>query len=129
VVSYTIPGTPRSGKNSQRIVKKPNGGRFLLKSKAAAGWMSEAIGALQRQGVPTRALAVPCRVDLEIYQSRDTPDADNVQSLVWDALVRAGVLADDSLIDAGAFVRHRGVAPKEHRVVVTVRPWAMEAAA
>ena len=129
MVSYTIPGTPRSGKNSQRIVQKPTGARFLIKSKAAAGWMSEAIGALAAQGVPRRALAVPCRVDLEIYQSREVPDADNVQSLVWDALVRAGVIADDSLIDAGSFVRHRGVAPTQHRVVVTVRPWALEVAA
>jgi Holliday junction resolvase RusA-like endonuclease len=120
-MTYTIPGTPRSGKNSQRIVQKKTGGRFLLKSKAAAHWMVDAIGAIARQGRPRRPLTVPCEVTLTIYQRSDTPDADNVMSLVWDALVRGGVIADDALISRGGFVRHLGYPPAEHRVEVTIR--------
>lgn len=117
---YVVTGEPRSGKNSQRIVKRPNGQRFTIKSKAAAEWLAEARSQLAEQRGVMKPIASAVRVDVIVYQKRDACDGDNVQSLAWDALVHARILDDDKYITEWSGEKHVDRACP--RVEITVTP-------
>jgi Holliday junction resolvase RusA-like endonuclease len=118
--SYWIPGTPRSGKNHTRPLVLGNGRRIFAKSKAAAAWQAEAINAMAHTPKPPRPLCGALKVSVEVHQSGDKPDGDNVQSAAWDALCKAGVIEDDSHISIWFGTKHTGVPVPEHGVLISV---------
>ena len=114
-VHLVVEGKPRSGKNSQRILKH-GARRFVSKSKAAGAWLATARESYARQ-YSGRKLTGPLTIHIDIYQSHHVPDGDNVQALVWDSL-KGQVIGDD-----GQFVRWSGakyVGVKPYRVEITV---------
>ena len=106
----TCPGQPVSGKNHKDGFVVPATGErparaVVVTGKAVRRWMRHAVPHLAQQfaryAVPT--IAHPVHVELHQFLRLDclapsSPDGDNVQSAVWDALVHAGVLRDDKLI-------------------------------
>lgn len=119
-VRYTILGEPRSGKNSQRIMRA-GARRFVLKSKAATGWLASA----QQQLTDTmrakkrRLVPGPVRVDVVCYQKVDRCDLDNMVSLVYDAL-KSLCIVDDKLVQAG--YAEKLIDRANPRVEITITP-------
>lgn len=117
LLHFVCPGRPVSGKNNKRafITRTRATGRLtshIANSNAVERWYAEQVPLLAAQfrqfHVPTiRQLAA---VDLVIYQPDDlldqrAPDGDNVLNAVFDALVKAGVLADDKYVVRASFER------------------------
>ena len=92
---YVIDGIPRSGKNSQQILRAGNGRRFVRKSKAATAWLASAEAQLLEQGAKRHHFAGKVRVTMLAYQRADICDIDNIASLVLDAL-KGRAMGDDS---------------------------------
>jgi Holliday junction resolvase RusA-like endonuclease len=96
---YVITGIPRSGKNSQQIMRAGQR-RFVRKSKAASQWLDDAFRQLKEQMGRRGALDGKVRVDIVLYQPSDRCDLDNMVSLVYDAL-KGTVIGDDKHIVCG----------------------------
>lgn len=96
---YVITGIPRSGKNSQQIMRAGQR-RFVRKSKAASQWLNEAFRQLKEQHGRRKMLDGKVRVDVVLYQPADRCDLDNMVSLVYDAL-KGVVITDDKLVVCG----------------------------
>ena len=122
--SYVISGTPVSYKNSQNIVtNRKTGGRFVLKSRAARSWKSDAVRQFIEQRGRRRTIQHPVAVTMRFYCARDV-DCDNLAGGPLDAMQEAGVLADDALVMELTVSK---VKDRDHpRVEITIR--AMEAA-
>lgn len=118
---FVVTGIPRSGKNSQRqVINKRTGGRFTIKSKAAAEWLESAVTQLLQQRPPR--IHGACLVSLDIYHALPLTswDKDNVTSLVYDALKHAGVLVDDKAAIARQGAQMTYVDKGAPRVEITV---------
>jgi Holliday junction resolvase RusA-like endonuclease len=116
--TYTILGIPRSGKNSQQLMKAGNR-RFVRKSKAASGWLATAAIQLREQLGRRSPLPGAVRVDIIAYQPSDRCDLDNMVSLVYDAL-KGCVIHDDKYIVCGW--SEKRVDKGNPRVEVTICP-------
>lgn len=107
----TIPGRPRSKKNSLRIARTATGRPFVLPSQANQVWHRDAVRALREQWRgprgPLPALAGPVSVGYRFYlrDGRSEPDADNLMAAVNDALEDAGILGNDRQIRCGTFTK------------------------
>lgn len=95
-------GQPVSAKNHQ-IPIITNGGRArIIKSAAITKWYGRVVPELESQwssyGLPTITGLVHVTVHQYLQHpltSDANPDGDNVQSGAWDALQKAGVIAND----------------------------------
>lgn len=88
----TIPGAPRTKKNSMQIIQiggKPR----LIQSKQYREYKTHALEYLHRDD----QIAEPCNVQLTYYMpTRRRVDLSNLQAATLDLLVDAGVLSDDN---------------------------------
>lgn len=103
---FTIQGVPVSGKNHMRpMVNRKTGKRFMKIGKVAEAWQVEAIRQLAEQRLARRLKTMdgPLYVEYVAYQPWDRCDIDNMESALFDALKKALVIRDDSLIQD-----HRG---------------------
>jgi Holliday junction resolvase RusA-like endonuclease len=116
--TYTILGIPRSGKNSQRIMRLANGRRFVKKSKAASAWLAEAERQLIEQRGRRHKLTGRVAVEMVAYQKADICDIDNMICLVLDGLKNV-VMGDDS--EVGRVVADKFIDRVRPRVEVTIR--------
>ena len=97
-------------------------GRTVISAKGRQ-WQKDAMAALLEQGVPRDRLSCRLWVSIDQYPpDRRRRDIDNPVKVANDLLVYAGVIADDSLIDALCISRHEPQAPG--RFVVRIKPYA-----
>ncbi len=99
-IKLVIKGKPVSWKNSRNAIKLPNGRPTLVPSRAATKWMKQAVLQLQFQWGPSPALNVPLNAQIVSYYWGGEPDASNLYLGPEDALQKAGVIADDRLIQS-----------------------------
>lgn len=131
LLHFVCPGRPVSGKNNKRsfITRARATGKLhahIANSGAVERWYAEQVPLLAAQfrqyHVSTiRQLAA---IDLVIYQPDElldqrAPDGDNVLNAVFDALVKAGVLADDKFVVRASF--ERVVDARRPRIEIDVR--------
>lgn len=97
-MTLVITGTCPSKKNSKRIAyNKKTGNAFILSSQRSLDWTNEAVKQLQAQFTGLQVSDYPIRLRLTFFnKDRVRRDLDNQTSTTLDALVAAGVLADDS---------------------------------
>lgn len=96
-----INGTPRTKKNSPRIVRGKGGRSFIVPSSAAKTWEENAIVQLRAQLYHARQrepIATPVNLRALVYRDRAVGDLGNFLAAVCDALERAGVVTNDRLI-------------------------------
>lgn len=94
-LSFTIPGRPISKKNSQRIFKRADGRPFIMPSKEYKEWEQKALWYLRP--VPSEAVNEPVNVKCVYFMpTRQRCDMVNLLEATLDALVSAGILADDN---------------------------------
>lgn len=96
MIRYTIPGTPITKKNSQRIFRNPKTGKpFITKSAAYADY--EASASYYLQPPPPSPINTPCMVTCLYYMpTRRKVDLTNLLEATHDILVRFRVLEDDN---------------------------------
>lgn len=109
LIRLLCPGQPVSAKNHQIPVRTTGGKLRIIKGAAITAWYDRVVPVLTQQwgqyGLPT--LTVPVHVTTHQFlahpvTSDANPDGDNVQSGVWDALQKAGVIHNDRQIVAWA---------------------------
>ena len=101
---YTIPLTPVSKKNSQRIGRGRDGRAFILPSKQYQQYERDALWALRPK--PERPIERPVNVRCLFYmQTRRRVDLTNLLEAADDVLVHAGILLDDH---SGIVASHDG---------------------
>ena len=116
-MKITIPGEPRTKKNSQRILQTKDGRRFISPSEQYkqyeedSGWF-----------VPSKNISIPVNVKCEYYMStKRRVDLVNLLEATNDILVKYGCLKDDS---SDIVVSHDGSRvyydKKNPRVEVTI---------
>lgn len=93
---YTIPGPPRTKKNSQRIFRNAKTGRpFITRSAAYTDF--EAAASYFLKPLPPEPIDSPCRVTCLYYMpTKRIVDLTNLMEATHDVLVKCGVLADDN---------------------------------
>lgn len=93
---YTIPGTPITKKNSQRIFRNSKTGKpFITRSAAYVDF--EAAAAYFLKPLPPSPIDRPCRVTCLYYMpTRRVVDLTNLMEATHDVLVKCGVLKDDN---------------------------------
>lgn len=103
MLKITIPGEPRTKKNSSQLIRRPNGRTYILPSKAyreyeeKAGWF-----------IPCRGEMIDYPVNLagRYYMgTRRKVDLANLLEATCDILTRYKVLADDN---SGIVASHDG---------------------
>ena len=95
-LALTFHGVIYSKKNSKRLVRNRATGRpMLISSKRAI--QNEEDMVWQFSTLRTATLCFPLRVEIDIWQpDRRRRDLDNQATSILDALVRAGIIQDDS---------------------------------
>lgn len=131
LLHFVCPGNPVSGKNNKRsfVSKNRSTGKVsahITLSAAVKRWYAAQVPVLEAQ---FRALHLPTlrelvAVELSIYHADDlldqrAPDGDNVENAVFDALVKAKILADDKFVVRCAWERY--VQPARPRIEIDVR--------
>ncbi len=124
LIRLVCPGQPVSAKNSQRAIRTTSGKARIIKSAAIAAWYARVVPALEAQWRQYQRPTLKGPLHITMHQfleqdplSKSSPDGDNVQSGVWDALQQAGVLANDNQIIAWAGTRQQG----DPHVLVEIR--------
>lgn len=91
---FTIPGTPITKKNHQRIVRNPRTGKPMVIQAEAYKEYEETAGWYIRQHPKIES---PCNVRCEYYMpTRRRVDLANLLEASLDILVKYSVLADDN---------------------------------
>lgn len=90
----TIPGDPRTKKNSQRIITTKTGKRIPLPSRAFEEYQEQCQWHIRR---PAQPIDTPVNVRCLYYmKTRRKVDLCNLLEATCDILVHCGVLADDN---------------------------------
>lgn len=102
-MKFVILGTPRTKKNSQRIMRGRGGGSFIGQSEQHNAWAEPAIFQLKAQFMSVRPRgAGPMVIDLnlnaQVYRDRAVGDLGNFLNAICDALERSGVVKNDKQI-------------------------------
>lgn len=93
-IRLVLRGDPRTKKNSQRIVVRPNGSRFVMPSRQYAAYEERCLWQLAEE---RRGIDYPCNVSCVYYMAtRRKVDLCNLIEASLDILVKAGVIADDN---------------------------------
>ena len=95
LISFTVPLTPISKKNSlQVLINKATGRPFISQSKQYKRYEKEAMPYIPQIEKP---IDYPVNVECKFYMpTRRKCDLTNMLSSIDDVLVRAGLLADDN---------------------------------
>ena len=99
IIKLTLPGAPRTKKNSQRIIEKKNKKPAVLPSKAFSKYEVKCLNYLRRCELPKDLLPIREPVNLCAIYYRDTTGIVDLVGLLQatnDILVDAGILADDN---------------------------------
>jgi len=114
-----LTGDPRTKKNSQRIVVKPNGARFIKPSAQYEAYEHSCLWQLRRK---TWHLDGPLNVCCVYYMAtRRKVDLCNLLEATCDILVKAGVITDDNSTVVASHDGSRVRYDKEHpRVEITI---------
>jgi Holliday junction resolvase RusA-like endonuclease len=127
-IRLRCPGQPVSAKNHQAAtLARGKGGRLVpvvRPGKAITSWYDRVVPVLARQFAQYQipALSGPLHITVHQVLENDplavgSPDGDNVQSGVWDALQKAGVIENDRQFVAWAGTRTHG----DPHVLVEIR--------
>lgn len=97
IIKLVIPGNVPSQKNSKQIaINNRTGKRFVRSSSRVTAWKTYAIHELRGQFAGLQVTGSPIQLFLSFYfDNSRRHDLDNAAAGVMDALVKAGVLADD----------------------------------
>ena len=120
--NFVVDFVPRTKKNSMEIRKRRDGTQFVSPSWKYQRWeadVAEVLAALNKYRPP---INYPVNVR-EVFYLPDHRRRDllNLQEAIDDALVRAGVLADDALdIVAGHDGSHALIDRDRPRIVITI---------
>jgi Holliday junction resolvase RusA-like endonuclease len=99
--TFTIFGSPRTKKTSQRIFRnRRTGSRFVMQSAQSVAWENDAALQLNSQWRGRSAVAVPMTMAATFYRTRRTGDLSNFIGALCDALQKARVVSNDKLIDS-----------------------------
>ena len=93
-LTFTIPGNPRSKKNSQQIVRPKGRPPVIVQSKVYKEYEKAC-----KQYVPKldEPISCPCNIEAVFYRmDRRRVDLTNLLAALADILVKYGVLADDN---------------------------------
>lgn len=93
-----LPGQPITKKNSQQIIRLPNGKRRIKPSKAFLAYEKECLVALY--GYQGHKFTEACCIRA-VYYLKDArrPDINNLQAATADILQKAGIISDDKLVE------------------------------
>ena len=95
-MEFTLPGPPRTKKNSQRIFRNQKTGKPFVRASAAYEDF-EAAAAYYLQPRPERPVDFPVAVRCVYYMpTRRRVDLTNLLEATHDVLVKCGILADDN---------------------------------
>lgn len=123
---FTIKGTPEVKKNSRTVVRNRRTGRmFPIKSSKLQGAETNAYADLMEQKRRSMALPIstPVNVCFIFYRAtRHRVDLSNLYELPQDALQKAGILENDSLIESHDGSRKR-YDPENPRTEITITPF------
>lgn len=128
IIRLVCPGQPASAKNHQAAtLARGKGGRLVPRirpGKAITSWYDRVVPVLKDQWAAYHLppLSGPLYITLHQVLENDplavgSPDGDNVQSGVWDALQKAGVIENDRQFIAWAGTRSHG----DPHVLVEIR--------
>ena len=94
ICKFTVPLTPVTKKNHQRILKKANGQRFVSPSEQYKLYEETALWYVPKRGVP---IDFPVNVKCIFYMptSRSCDLTNHLES-IDDIMVKAGLLKDDN---------------------------------
>lgn len=94
--NFTIPLAPVTKKNSQRILRKKNGGAFIAPSEKYKEYEENAVALIRFKGVPPVS-DWPVNVKAVFYMpTARRCDLVNLLEALDDVLVTAGILPDDN---------------------------------
>lgn len=121
-----ILGSPRTKKNSQRIMRSKSGKPFVAQSEQHDAWATAAILQLRSKFMHVRprhagALTIDVNLAAKIYRDRPVGDLGNYLAAICDALERAGVVENDRQITGFDGSRLR-VDKKNPRVEMELTP-------
>lgn len=133
IIHLICPGQPVSAKNHQTPIRTSSGRLRIIKGKAITSWYERVVPVLETQWAAYQMPTLTAPVHITMHQylvhpltSDANPDGDNVQSGVWDALQKAGVIANDRQVVAWAGTKtHDRINP---RVCVEIRALTRNAA-
>ena len=146
LLDITVPGTP-VGAARPRVVRLKTGASHTFMPDGPVRWEHDCV-LYARAGILGTAYGVPVSVEITAHHARPErlcrkkdpvapfpamckPDIDNVAKLVLDALVKAGVMDDDTqvveLVARRMYLPHPGACgagdrPRVHIVVRAVQP-------
>lgn len=128
IIRLVCLGQPVSGKNHKRgFVNKHSGKVVVVGSQAAKKWAAAQIPLLARQFALYRLPMLKGPVCITLWQylklepkHKNSPDGDNVQSAVWDALTKALVISDDRNAVLWAGGRFQGAEPRVEIEIATL---------
>lgn len=93
-IRLVLRGDPRTKKNSQRIVVRPNGSRFVMPSRQYAAYEERCLWQLAGE---RRGIDYPVNVACVYFMATHRKvDLCNLIEATLDILVKAGVIADDN---------------------------------
>ncbi len=114
LIRLTANGQPVSAKNGKRAFLTRDGRPFVARSDAIIAWYAKQVPAIRRQFEALDMPTITKFVHIETHQylrdevlASSSPDGDNVVSACFDALVKAGVIADDKLCISSAMTRRQ----------------------
>lgn len=97
--TFVIRGRPVSQKNSKRIFRSAEGKPFISSNQGVKDWMRDAVIQLQNQYLGQKCFE--CEVEVQILAILDKGqrgDVDNLATAPLDALQKAKVIKNDSLV-------------------------------
>lgn len=97
-IILTLPGTPRTKKNSPRVVER-KGKPVVLPSKAYETYCNKCLNYLRRCKIPKDILPIKEPVNVQVLYYMPTNrrvDLTNLLEATDDILVDAGILEDDN---------------------------------
>lgn len=121
---FTIPFAPVTKKNSQRILRKKNGGAFIAPSEKYKEYEKSVVSLIRFKGVPP-VDNWPVNVKAVFYMpTARRCDLTNLLEALDDVLVKAEVLPDDNYKVIASHDGSRVMVDRENpRTEVTITSW------
>lgn len=122
-ITLTVPYPPNAN-NLKAIFTPPRGRARMITSKKGREYFKAVAALMLQLGSPSLGDA-PVHMDIQVYRpDRRKRDLSNVRKALEDALVKAGVIADDDQIVSDSGSKRHPPDRANPRVVVTLTPIA-----